>query len=263
MTPQVLNSLLASPQSRAAGFLLLFFASLIPCRADEPERPVPAIAPEAQPTSPYRFQSPSADGIGKFYFDREIAHVMGHQAMHWLERSERETQEACRKAIDMIELPAQSVIADIGAGSGYYSRLLAKRFPQGTIIALDIQPEMITALESNLRREKITNVRGHLSQVDSTQLEPASIDAAIMVDAYHEFSHPAEMLQSLHRALKPKGRLFLLEFRAEDSQVPIKPLHKMSEQQARRELEANGYTFIENKPDLPWQHFLVFEKSKP
>ena len=214
-------------------------------------------------SDPYEWRKPSADGIGKFYLGREIAKVMGHQAMSWLERSDREAEEQCQKAINMIELPPVSIIADVGAGSGFYTRLLAKRFPRGKIIALDIQAEMIDVLETSLRKEAITNVSGKLSQIDSTLLEPASIDAALMVDAYHEFSHPVEMLQSLHRALKPQGRIFLLEFRAEDSGVPIKALHKMSEQQARRELEANGFTFIKNQDGLPWQHFLVFEKSKP
>ncbi len=233
----------------------------------EPQSTSPASiappAPGSAVTLPYEMRAASADGIGKFYQGREIAKVMSHQAMAWLERSDREAEEQCQQAIEMIELPPESVIADVGAGSGYYTRLLAKKFPRGHVIALDIQAEMITALETHLRAESITNVSGKLSQIDSTMLEPSSIDAALMVDAYHEFSHPVEMLQSLHRALKPQGRLILLEFRAEDSGVPIKPLHKMSEQQARRELEANGFMFIKNQSGLPWQHFLVFEKAKP
>jgi ubiquinone/menaquinone biosynthesis C-methylase UbiE len=159
-----------------------------------------------------------------------------------------------------IDLPPDAVLADIGAGSGYHAFRLAPRLPQGRVIAVDIQQEMLDFLTQKSRELEITNVTPHLGAIDDIKLPPASIDAALMVDAYHEFSHPKEMLTSLHRALKPGGRIFLMEFRGEDDRVPIKPLHKMTEAQARKEFEACGFRFVENRRLLPWQHFLVFSK---
>jgi ubiquinone/menaquinone biosynthesis C-methylase UbiE len=191
---------------------------------------------------------------------REISHVMGHQAIDWLERGNREQEEAPSKMLAAIDLPPDAVLADIGAGSGYHAFRLAPRLPQGRVIAVDIQQEMLDFLTQKSRELEITNVTPHLGAIDDIKLPPASIDAALMVDAYHEFSHPKEMLTSLHRALKPGGRIFLMEFRGEDDRVPIKPLHKMTEAQARKEFEACGFRFVENRRLLPWQHFLVFSK---
>lgn len=191
---------------------------------------------------------------------REISHVMGHQAIDWLERGNREQEEAPSKMLSAIDLPPDAVLADIGAGSGYHAFRLAPRLPQGRVIAVDIQQEMLDFLTKKSRELEITNVTPHLGAIDDIKLPPASIDAALMVDAYHEFSHPKEMLTSLHRALKPGGRIFLMEFRGEDDRVPIKPLHKMTEAQARKEFEACGFRFVENRRLLPWQHFLVFSK---
>ena len=191
---------------------------------------------------------------------REISHVMGHQAIDWLERGNREQEEAPSKMLSAIDLPPDAVLADIGAGSGYHAFRLAPRLPQGRVIAVDIQQEMLDFLTKKSRELEITNVTPHLGAIDDIKLPPASIDAALLVDAYHEFSHPKEMLTSLHRALKPGGRIFLMEFRGEDDRVPIKPLHKMTEAQARKEFEACGFRFVENRRLLPWQHFLVFSK---
>ena len=191
---------------------------------------------------------------------REISQVMGHPGMGWLERTEREKEEAPSKAIALLGLAPDAVIADVGAGSGYYAFRLAPLLPRGEVVAVDIQPEMLAFLTSESARRGVRNVRAHLGTVTDLKLPPASLDAALMVDAYHEFDHPAEMLASLRIALKPQGRIYLIEFRAEDDAVPIKPHHKMTEAQARKELEASGFRFIENKPGLPWQHLLVFEK---
>lgn len=221
--------------------------------------PAQTKAPEvAAPT--YTTGTPSPDGIGKFYRSREIARVMGHPAIGWLERDEREKEEAPTKAINALELKDNAVIADIGAGSGYYTFRISPKIPKGQVIAVDIQPEMLEFLKKRSAELGITNVVPHLGKEDSVDLPPASLDAALMVDAYHEFSYPAEMLASLHCALKPGGKIYLLEFRAEDPKVPIKRLHKMTETQARLELEGAGFRFISNKSELPWQHFLVFEK---
>lgn len=233
-------------------------------------KPEPATRPEsatesesvAEATNPYVFKKPTRDGTGKFYLGREIAQVMGHPAISWLERNNREDEEAPSKAIEMLALKKDAIIADIGAGSGYYSFRLAKQHPQGRVIAVDIQPEMISYLEQERKQLKAENVSIHLGKIDDTLLEANSIDAAIMVDAYHEFSHPYEMIRSLVSALRPGGRIFLLEYREEDPLVPIKPLHKMSQKQAKAEMSAAGLEWVETKHDLPWQHLLIFKKPE-
>lgn len=216
--------------------------------------PVPVVAP-AYGTCPR-----SPDGIGKTWMGREISQVMGHPGIGWLERDNREKEEAPSKAIALLELAPDAVLADIGAGSGYYSFRIAPKIPRGRVVAVDIQPEMLDFLKQESARRGIPNVQPHLGAIDDVKLPPASLDAALMVDAYHEFDHPVEMLASLRSALKPKGRIYLLEYRAEDPKVPIKPHHKLSEAQARKEFEAAGFRFVMNKPDLPWQHLLIFEK---
>lgn len=227
-----------------------------------PEAPEALQAPEAPEIPPYTTASPSTDGIGKIFMGREISHVMGHPGIGWLERTEREKEEAPSKAIALLELAPDTVIADIGAGSGYYSFRISPLVPEGKVIAIDIQPEMLRHLRDEAAKLSITNVHPHPGTIESVELPENTLDAALMVDAYHEFSHPAEMLQSLHKALKPGGKVYLLEYRAEDPDVPIKPLHKMTEAQAIKEYEALGFTFVENKPGLPWQHLLIFEKSQ-
>ena len=224
------------------------------------EAPAAATGTPAPPKVEYTTGPASADGTGKFFHGREIAQVMGHQALGWLERGNREEEEAPSRAIEALGLPPAAVIADIGAGSGYYSFRISPKVPQGKVVAVDIQPEMLDYLRKKAGELSITNVEPHLGAIDDLKLPPASLDAALMVDAYHEFSHPAEMLASLHRALKPGGQVFLLEFRGEDPQVPIKPLHKMTETQARLEFEGAGFKFRENRKPLPWQHFMVFER---
>jgi SAM-dependent methyltransferase len=219
-----------------------------------PAKPAPVVAP-AYGTCPR-----SPDGIGKTWMGREISQVMGHPGIGWLERDNREKEEAPSKAIALLELAPDTVIADIGAGSGYYSFRIAPKIPRGRVVAVDIQPEMLDFLKKESARLGIPNVQPHLGAIDDVKLPPASLDAALMVDAYHEFDHPVEMLASLRSALKPKGRIYVLEYREEDPKVPIKPHHKLSEAQARKEFEAAGFRFVLNKPDLPWQHLLIFEK---
>lgn len=253
---------------RLAWLSPLIFLGLLSLLLWHPWRPTPPSdqpppTPRAATTPPeprYTYGEASADGIGKFFMGREIAQVMGHRGMAWLDRPSRERQESPTSAIEALQLPADTVIADIGAGSGYYTFRLAPKVPHGEVIAVDIQPEMLTQLEITATAEGVTNVRPHLGRVDDIGLEPESIDAALLVDAYHEFSHPAEMMASIRRALRPGGQVFLLEYRAEDDSVPIKPLHKMSEAQVRREMQSLGLRFIANEDFLPWQHFLVFEK---
>ncbi|HEY1121375.1 MAG TPA: class I SAM-dependent methyltransferase [Haloferula sp.] len=225
-----------------------------------PPPPAAVAQPSPPPEVAYTTGTASPDGIGKFFHGREIAKVMGHPAIGWLERTEREKEEAPSKAIAAIELAPDAVIADIGAGSGYYSFRISPKVPRGKVVAIDIQPEMLDFLRKKSAELKITNVEPHLGEIDDLKLPANSLDAALMVDSYHEFSHPREMLASLHSALKPGGRIFLLEFRGEDPNVPIKPLHKMTEAQARTEFEGSGFRFAGNLKPLPWQHLLVFER---
>ncbi len=219
--------------------------------------PVAAIAPPDYETIPA-----SADGIGKVFMGREIAKVMGHEGIGWLERGGREAEEAPSRLIAALDLAQDSVIADIGAGSGYHSLRIAPRIPRGRVVAVDIQREMLDFISGQAGKRGIGNITVHQGAIDDSKLPANSLDAALMVDAYHEFSHPREMLASLLLALKPGGRVFLTEFRGEDPRVPVKPLHKMTAGQARREFEACGFRFLENRRHLPWQHLLVFGKPE-
>ncbi len=192
---------------------------------------------------------------------RQIAHVMGHFGIEWLERPERETEENVSTLLKNMELRPGESIADIGAGSGYHVIRMAPRVqPGGKLYAVDIQPEMIEYLSAQAKEKQLSNVVPVLSSNQSVKLKGNSIDKMLLVDVYHEFDFPYEMAVSMLAALKPGGKLFLIEFRAEDPTVPIKNIHKMSEKQAVKELTAAGFSFMENKDNLPWQHCLVFEK---
>jgi len=208
----------------------------------------------------YILKQPTRDGTGKEFFGREISQVMGHLGAGWLERPTREREERSSKMIDLLGVSDGDDVADIGAGTGYFSFPIARRTPTGTVFAVDIQPEMLEFIESRKRVEKVTNVEGKLGDIQDVGLEPDSIDLAFAVDAYHEFSHPWEMLASIRKALRPGGRIILVEYRLEDPEVPIKRLHKMSEAQARTELEAAGFEYVKTERELPWQHVLIFRK---
>lgn len=208
----------------------------------------------------YNHGAASSDGTGKFFMGREISQVMGHEGIDWLERDNRESEEAPSRAVAALALKPTDVVADIGAGSGYHAFRITPLVPQGRVVAVDIQPEMLTFLQSRAEELGVKNVEPHLGAVDGAKLPPDSITLALMVDAYHEFSHPREMLESLMSALRPGGRVVLLEYRAEDPAVPIKPLHKMTERQIRLELESVGFRWVATHDFLPWQHMVIFEK---
>lgn len=196
---------------------------------------------------------------------RRIAQVMGAGGADWLERDEREREEAPSKAIELLELKPGMVVADIGAGVGYYSMRMAKKVgPTGKVYASDIQPEMLALLRKRLDSNKVTNVEMVLSTETDPKLPLNSIDLAIMVDVYHELAQPQRMLRKLRQTLKDDGRLVLLEFRKEDPYVPIRLEHKMSVAEAQTELEDEGFKLEKVIPGLPWQHILVFRKqTKP
>ncbi|QVL48305.1 MAG: class I SAM-dependent methyltransferase [Thiocapsa sp.] len=208
----------------------------------------------------YTFHTPSRDGIGKTYFGREISQVMGHQGAAWLERRTRVVEERPDRVVEGMGLAPDARVADIGAGTGYFTFRIAEAVPTGRVYAVDVQPEMLEVLHKRIERRTITNVVPVLGAEDDPKLPPESLDAVLLVDAYHEFAHPYEMMQGIRRALRPGGRVFLIEYRGEDPRVPIKPLHKMTQAQAITELEAVGLRWVESLDILPTQHFMVFEK---
>ncbi len=233
--------------------------------AASPAATKPTTAPAAAATQPaYEYRPGSRDGIGKWYMGREIAHVMGHEGADWLERPEREREEQPSKLIEILKkrVKPDEVFADIGAGTGYYSFRLAALVPKGKVYAVDIQQEMLDLMKEAAKKNGVTNVEPVLGTIEDPKLPENSVDYALLVDAYHEFDHPREMTLGIFKALKPGGKIIQLEFRAEDPNVPIKPLHKMSEAQAKREMQASGLRHVETIEDLPWQHVLIFEKPK-
>jgi SAM-dependent methyltransferase len=201
------------------------------------------------------------NGIGKFYLGREIAHVMGHPAADWLERPEREKEERPDLLMPALKLKPGDVVADIGAGTGFYTRRLAKAVGErGVVYAVEIQQEMLDILTNKLAAENICNVQPVLGTVTDPKLPRAALDLILLVDVYHEFDHPYEMVAALCRALKPGGRMVFVEFRAEDPDVPIKRVHKMSEAQMRKEMGAQPLAWVETIATLPRQHVIVFRK---
>lgn len=200
-------------------------------------------------------------GIGKTYRGREIAQVMGWQGAAWLEREEREREERGSLLLRELRLKPGMMVADVGAGSGWHARRIAPRVaPKGKVYAVDVQPQMVAMLQGWAKRPGFSNLIPVQATATDPKLAPASIDLALMVDVYHELEYPHEMLQAIVRALKPDGRLVFVEYRAEDDSVPIRPLHKMSEAQIRREAALHALDWERTATTLPWQHAVVFRK---
>lgn len=210
--------------------------------------------------SHYSTKPASRDGIGKVYMGREISHVVGHGAIRWLERPEREREELPEEVVKNMDLRPTDVVADIGAGSGYFTFRIAPHVPEGKVMAVDIQEAMLNFITLRAEAKNLNNVVAHQGEIEDTKLPAGEVDVVLMVDAYHEFSHPREMMESIVKGLKPGGRVVLLEYRGEDPSVPIKPLHKMTEAQSKREMEAVGLVWKETRGFLPRQHFMIFEK---
>ena len=209
----------------------------------------------------YVFKKGDYNGIGKWYMGREIAYVMGFEGIGWLERSQREKEENVSKLIQNMGIKPNDTIADIGAGSGYHAFRMAPVANKGMVYAVDIQTEMLMAIENSKGTNNIKNIKTILGGEKSVYLPKNSVDKILMVDVYHEFSFPIEMIKSIKSALKPKGELFLIEYKGEDPNVPIKRIHKMTEKQAVKEMEAAGFKLKRNIDNLPWQHCMVFVKK--
>jgi len=214
---------------------------------------------EQEPAAWYHFSTPSRDGIGKYYMGREISHVMGHQGAGWLERTAREREERTDLLVAELQLASTDVVADIGAGTGYFVFRLSPLLPEGKVMAVDIQQEMLDIIVDRAT-DTANNVFPVLGTITDIRLPADTVDLILLVDAYHEFSHPREMGESMFRALKPGGRIALVEYREEDPTVPIKPLHKMSESQAKAEMAALGLEWLETRNTLPQQHLILFAK---
>jgi precorrin-6B methylase 2 len=215
-------------------------------------------AQTASNDSIYEFKNGDPSGIGKWYKGREIAHVMGYQGMDWLERPEREQEEKTSKLLKNMNLKPTDVVADIGAGSGYHVFKMAPKVNEGLVYAVDIQKEMLQAIKTKKQALGQDNIKLVQGTEKSVNLPKKEVDKILMVDVYHEFEYPIEMLASIKTALRENGRIYLIEYRAEDLTVPIKRLHKMSEVQAVKEMKAAGFKLIENIDNLPWQHCMVF-----
>jgi SAM-dependent methyltransferase len=227
--------------------------------------PLQAQTPGAKPKDKSRYEVRKIhdpNGIGKFYLGREIALVMGHLAAGWLERPEREREEQPGKLLEALQLKPRQVVADVGAGSGYFSfRLAEKVGPDGKVLAVDIQREMLDIIRQRMKDRKITNVEPIQGTSTDPKLPAGTVDLILMVDVYHEFSYPFEMVENMVKALKPGGRLVFVEYRLEDPQVPIKLVHKMSEKQVIKEMGPHPLKHVETNGVLPWQHIIIFEKK--
>jgi ubiquinone/menaquinone biosynthesis C-methylase UbiE len=221
----------------------------------------PANADSAVAAPLYREGHGSPDGIGKFYQGREIAAVMGFEGAPWLERSSRETEERPDLLVEELHLQPGMTVADIGAGSGYLSRRMVPLVQPGRVFAVDVQPQMVALLTELSHRPEFKNLVPIQGRADDVQLPPASVDLAVFVDVYHELAFPNEVMRSLVRALKPGGRLLLVEYRGEDPNVPIKALHKMSVAQIRREMSVLPLAWERTSERLPLQHIVVFRKT--
>jgi ubiquinone/menaquinone biosynthesis C-methylase UbiE len=236
-------------------WFLLIHAGWLALLAADPSQPTPPPA--------YVYRPGSFDGTGKWFLDREIAHFMSHQGAPWLEREERETEEAPNRLVSALGLKPGNQVGDVGAGSGYLTWRMARVVgPTGKIYANDIQPEMIAFLRTNLSVRGITNVVPVLGTTTDPRLPDNTLDLILLVDVYHECDHPWEMTRRMTDALKPGGRLVFVEYRGEERWIPIKPLHKMTANQVRKEMALHPrLEFLENLTNLPRQHILIFQKK--
>ena len=235
---------------------------LIPLLAGTSTPAAEPAKPEEKPRYETR-RDHDPNGIGKFYMGREIAQVMGYKAASWLERPEREKEEHCSKLLEALKLKPGDVVADVGAGSGYYTFRMAERVgAKGKILAVDIQQEMIDLLNKRKAEKKAKNVETILGTLTDPKLPAEGVDVILLVDVYHEFSHPYEMTVEMVKSLKTGGRMVFVEYRLEDAKVPIKLVHKMTEKQVKKEMDEFPLRYVKTIDVLPWQHVIIFEKKK-
>lgn len=198
----------------------------------------------------------------KKYKGREIAPAMSYHGAAWLIRDDREQEEHCQTLLEALELQPGQTVCDIGCGNGFYTLRMAKRVGEtGRVLAVDIQPEMLHLLELRAKKEQVENIEPVQSTVIDPKLPEGELDLVLLVDVYHEFSHPEPMLAALRKALKPTGRIALVEFRLEDPTVPIKLEHKMSKEQIMKEFPPNGFKLVDEFEELPWQHVMFFARD--
>jgi ubiquinone/menaquinone biosynthesis C-methylase UbiE len=234
----------------------------LPTKTATPTKP--AAPPKSKESPGYEIlKNHDPDGIGKFYMGREIAQVMGHEAAGWLDRPEREKEEQSSNLLKALDLKNGEVVADIGAGTGYFSfPMAAKVAPKGKVLAVEIQQEMLDIIAKRMKEGKVENIDLILGTETDPKLRDGSVDLMLLVDVYHEFSDPYAMIVTMVKALKPGGRLVFVEFRAEDEKVPIKPVHKMSEKQVKKEMALHPLKHVKTIETLPWQHVIIFEREK-
>jgi SAM-dependent methyltransferase len=236
--------------------VLLALGTAQACAAEEQSAAQPSVD-----DAHYRYGPASRDGIGKSYMGREISHVMGHLGAGWLERASRENEERTDLLLDQLPLAPGNTAVDLGAGTGYFTLPMARKVGStGTVLAVDIQQEMLDIVTARIAEEGLENVRTVLASARDPMLPPDVADLVLLVDAYHEFSYPREVMTAVFDALRSGGKVILIEYRGEDPRVPIKRLHKMTARQAILEMQAVGLQWVETLDFLPQQHFLVFQK---
>lgn len=198
----------------------------------------------------------------KTYKGRRIAFTMSAAGAPWLTRKIRQEEEDCEALLKDLRLKPGMTVCDMGCGNGFYSLKMAKQVGEkGVVLAVDIQREMLRLLQARAEEQGIENVKRILSTVADPKLPKGKVDLILCVDVYHEFSHPELMLRAMRDSLSPNGVIALAEYREEDPEVPIKPLHKMSKKQILKEYSANGFRLVREFDGLPWQHLMYFGRD--
>lgn len=242
--------------SKIAGIALALTLAVfvIGCSPDSPNA-------ESRPAY-YDFRTSMSDGgTGKFYMGREIADVMrSEHSVTWWERPTRDTEELPSRLLQVLELTQSAVVADIGAGTGFLTFRLARMVPSGRVLAVDVQPNVLDTIRVRMKREGIRNIQPVLGTPENPRLPASSVDLALIVSSYHEFSHPKEMLEHIYDGLKEGGRIVIVEYRGEDETIPASAVHRMTEEQIRQELESSGFRWRDTFDVLPQQHIVVFQK---